>query len=85
MRTESTPGCWASQGHHRVADEDAGLLEAQDLDEVFGEPELNPCGDVEDDSHGEGPHEVHFGLEESADHVAELVLFFVAWVFLLLL
>lgn len=38
---------------------------------------MDAGGDVEDDGHSEGAHQVHFGLDQSAEHVAELVFLFV--------
>ena len=72
--TESAASGGASDRYHGVTDKDLGLLEVEDFDEVLGEPELDAGGDVEDDGHGEGADQVHFGLGQPADHIAEFVL-----------
>lgn len=71
--TESAASGGASDRHNRIADENLGLLEVEDLDEVLGEPELYAGGDIEYDCHGEGADQVHPGLGQPADHIAELV------------
>lgn len=75
--TESTASGGTSNRHNRVADKDLRLLEVEDLDEVFGEPELYASGDVEYDGHGESADQVHPRLGQPADHITELVLILV--------
>lgn len=53
------------------------FFEAKNFNEVFGEPELDAGGDIEDDGHGEGSDQVHFAFDEFAEHIGELVLFLV--------
>ena len=62
------------------------FFEIENFNEVFGEPELDAGGDIEDDGHGEGSDQIHFALDQFAEHVGELVFFLVfASCFVLLL
>jgi len=57
----------------------------QNLNKIFGKPELDASGDIQNNSHGEGPNEVHFWLCQSAYHVAKFIFFFIARIFFFLL